>query len=494
MEERVGEYKLECYRKVMPLGEKENLWLVKDSVTGGQFVMRKVSKESAPVYERLAKLCQEGIMEIFDVFPYGGFLYVVGEYLEWELLSEAAARKPLSTRQVVSVGRQLLDALVILHGEGIVHRDIKPENIMVDPHGAVKLIDFDIARIFAEEKDADTTVKGSRAYASPEQYGFAQTDPRTDLYSLGVTLNELAVGELPEQRRCRGALGVFIRRCTEFDPKRRYQSAREALRHLRRLEKRRLWHAAAVSGILLAFLAVGAILLSPDGEGEGGRETAAASASGETGALGYGEATAGTTETGGTQASEELFGKTEYPDRIVFMQKPDRYPSFLMTEDGIYEGQAELGEGQYVSLSAEKSGETLFLTVKSQDGNASEFVFDDIGRELYTGRAEGLERELEGKIPEYEILLDDIDGDGVEDLLVAFARRRLINTPYPEDRYYLMAYSLLWVVHRTDDDGWRCSETLFFSDCRPHLEQDRLIFNDTYLEFYGFENGIWEIK
>ena len=77
---------------------------------------------------------------------------------------------------------------------------------------------------------------------------------------------------------------------------------------------------------------------------------------------------------------------------------------------------------------------------------------------------------------------------------MAFARRRLINTPYPEDRYYLMAYSLLWVVHRTDDDGWRCSETLFFSDCRPHLEQDRLIFNDTYLEFYGFENGIWEIK
>ena len=75
------------------------------------------------------------------------------------------------------------------------------------------------------------------------------------------------------------------------------------------------------------------------------------------------------------------------------------------------------------------------------------------------------------------------------DLLVAFVRRSLINTPYPQDRYYLMACSLLWVVHRTDDDGWSCSEPLFFSDCRPHLEQDRLIFNDTYLEFFAGQGG-----
>ena len=123
--------------------------------------------------------------------------------------------------------RGLCEALMEIHRFAI-HRDIKPENIIMDRLGNVVLIDFSIARLFSEEKDGDTSLKGTKSYAPPEQFGFHQTDARTDIYALGITLNELAAGKLPEEKNCRGALGKFIRRATELDPKRRYSSAKKS--------------------------------------------------------------------------------------------------------------------------------------------------------------------------------------------------------------------------------------------------------------------------
>lgn len=122
---------------------------------------------------------------------------------------------------------------------------------MIDSFGNVKLIDFDIARLFSEEKTKDTTLKGSKDYAPPEQFGFSQSDYRTDIYSLGVTINEIAVGELPEKKLCRGRLGAVVKHCIEFDPKRRYQTADQALRQIRRQSRRR-----AVVGVIIGVLPV----------------------------------------------------------------------------------------------------------------------------------------------------------------------------------------------------------------------------------------------
>lgn len=110
---------------------------------------------------------------------------------------------------------------------------------MIDSFGNVKLIDFDIARLFSEEKTKDTTLKGSKDYAPPEQFGFSQSDYRTDIYSLGVTINEIAVGELPEKKLCRGRLGAVVKHCIEFDPKRRYQTADQALRQYYSFKRKR---------------------------------------------------------------------------------------------------------------------------------------------------------------------------------------------------------------------------------------------------------------
>ena len=106
-------------------------------------------------------------------------MYVIEEYLEWELLSDRMEKAVLSHRCALNVGKQLLGALSVLHEHHIVHRDIKPENIMIDRAGNVKLIDFDIARIFSKDKSSDTVAKGSRAYAPPEQSGAARSSTRS---------------------------------------------------------------------------------------------------------------------------------------------------------------------------------------------------------------------------------------------------------------------------------------------------------------------------
>ena len=108
--------------------------------------------------------------------------------------------KPLAQRQeredsclealCVSLGQKLCALLEILHGQEppVIHRDIKPENIVLPPDGEVGPIDFGIARRYKDCQDTDTRHMGTRSTAAPEQYGCAQTDRRTDLYALGMTL------------------------------------------------------------------------------------------------------------------------------------------------------------------------------------------------------------------------------------------------------------------------------------------------------------------
>ncbi|WP_276840310.1 serine/threonine-protein kinase [Anaerovibrio lipolyticus] len=115
-----------------------------------------------------------------------------------------------------------------LHKLGIVHRDIKPSNIIRQSSGGFKLIDFDVARLRnTKVEDKDTVLLGTRGYAPPEQYGYSQTDRRSDIYSLGVTMEEL-LGE-----DYKGYLRPVIRKCRALDPAMRYQSAEEVIRAIK---------------------------------------------------------------------------------------------------------------------------------------------------------------------------------------------------------------------------------------------------------------------
>lgn len=119
--------------------------------------------------------------------------------------------------------KQLCECLKILHAQKIIHRDIKPSNVMLTENETVKLIDFSISRIAKENKENDTDFLGTKGYAPPEQFGFGQTDARSDIYSLGVTIQKI-LGENYD-----GYLKKILSKCTELDPAKRYQSVEEIL-------------------------------------------------------------------------------------------------------------------------------------------------------------------------------------------------------------------------------------------------------------------------
>lgn len=149
----------------------------------------------------LARLDHLNIPQITDFFREHNKYYIVMELVKGITLEQLMERqvRPCTEEQVRTWALQLCDVLAYLHGQQppVIFRDLKPANIMLVPNGQLKLIDFGIARLFKSGKVTDTQHIGTHGYAPPEQYGESQTDPRSDIYSLGVVLHHLLTGHSP---------------------------------------------------------------------------------------------------------------------------------------------------------------------------------------------------------------------------------------------------------------------------------------------------------
>src|SRR6266702_3085785 len=198
----------------------------------------------------LAKLSHPNLPGIYDHFTENERTYLVMQFIEGETLEEFLEHTggdPLSVEQVFDWAEQLCEVLSYLHSQPppIVFRDLKPANVMIKKNGQLFLIDFGIARLFKPGQSHDTVALGSPGYAAPEQYGKAQSTPRSDLYILGALIHCLLTGDDPSERpfffrpasqanpAVPHALEALLQRMLEMDAERRPASAQEVLQALR---------------------------------------------------------------------------------------------------------------------------------------------------------------------------------------------------------------------------------------------------------------------
>lgn len=190
----------------------------------------------------MKRLDHPSLPRIVDIIDNGVTIYVVMDYIEGEsldkILNEYGAQPE---EKVINWAMQIADALAYLHSQKppIIYRDMKPANVMLKPEGNIKIIDFGIAREYKEQNLADTTVLGTKGYAPPEQYS-GQTDPRSDIFALGMTMHHLLTGVDPRNgepyapvRQWNPELSegieIIIDRCVQPASENRYQSCADLI-------------------------------------------------------------------------------------------------------------------------------------------------------------------------------------------------------------------------------------------------------------------------
>ena len=210
--------------KVFSARDGKETSLVENAVNGRIFIRKRVPAEQGRIYQYLMTLRHPGLVPVVEVVPGERQYTVIEEYAAGITLDEYVKSYGCRTeKQAANYMIQLCNVLQLLHGHNIVHRDITPNNIIVTLDGYVKLIDFDIARIRKPDRVQDTTILGTVGFAAPEQFGFTQTDSRTDIYALGVVLNYMLTGKLPGE--CKYQTQPFsqiIEKATALDPAGRF--------------------------------------------------------------------------------------------------------------------------------------------------------------------------------------------------------------------------------------------------------------------------------
>jgi serine/threonine protein kinase len=187
--------------------------LRQDRVTSEAFVQRFL-KEARTI----GRLSHSNIVTVYDIGRDQETIYIAMEFLEGDPLNKIMEERKIGNEEIIGLGLQITEALHYAHEKGVVHRDIKPSNIIVNPSGRIKITDFGIAHIEDPAASVQTQageILGTPAYMSPEQVLSRPVDGRSDLFSLGVILYEMAAGKRPFQG---DNMPAVFRAVTQEDP------------------------------------------------------------------------------------------------------------------------------------------------------------------------------------------------------------------------------------------------------------------------------------
>lgn len=238
--------RLSYYKKIADISTHKNVYLVQHVENNRIYVRKEQKIYCKEVYEYLEQCDNPHIPKIYECIEDNGELIIIEEYIQGESLAAHLEEKGLyNCEEVCQIMITICDVLEQLHNlpKPVIHRDLKPENIIVQENGYLKIIDFNTAKQFEQGKDTDTVIIGTRKYAAPEQFGFRQSDARTDIYALGVMMNYLLTKEYLEDRlyetdsRHDSLMSKIICKCIEFSPDNRYQSVAELRKDLQNVLK-----------------------------------------------------------------------------------------------------------------------------------------------------------------------------------------------------------------------------------------------------------------
>lgn len=219
----------DCYTKVGQFSKTafSTVECFKHNETGNKLVKIISYNRNDHVYRKLEHLSSPNLPKIYTVCSDDEYLCVLEEFIDGKTLAEVAGDSTIPLKTACQYMCDVCSGLSQLHNENIIHRDIKPSNIIITPSGTAVIIDFGIARLTGDNRLSDTQNLGTAGYAAPEQFGITQSSPETDIYPIGVILNELVLGVHPTVDIPKGKIGKIITRCTSTQMSKRYHTVNE---------------------------------------------------------------------------------------------------------------------------------------------------------------------------------------------------------------------------------------------------------------------------
>lgn len=220
-----------CFVKALRDDEYKSAVVMRHKNLGTEIVIHEFVGDIS-VYQTLTGISHPNLPKVYSAVKKDNKCKVIEEYINGITVAEILQNGLYTPQGAKEVAKCVCSALDVLHSLNIIHRDIKPENIMIDSTGNVKLIDFDAARLFKSYLTHDTEYIGTAGFAAPEQYGISQTDPRSDIFSMGILLNVMLTGEHPSKQLYHGKLTKVIEKCINLDPNKRYSDVKALYKKL----------------------------------------------------------------------------------------------------------------------------------------------------------------------------------------------------------------------------------------------------------------------